>query len=179
MLLKFGIAFVLSLGFSISQAADFSREVDGWTIFRSDGSESCFMSMEYEGRGDTEVAIFTRLDKELNQDYVLFVTNGNWSAKEDTSYSLEINLDNESYSANAKGTKVDEKSGFSLFVPREFVRDFAAAKSMKIFLGETLVDALSLKGSGAAVGMLDVCFAPVLTEKRRFRHIATDPFKAD
>ena len=177
MWLKIVLASTLIMTASTGHADEFYREVGGWSVFRSEGSESCLMRMEYEGPGNTEAGILVRLDEELEPRYILVVTNENWSAEEDKKYELDIYLDDEAYSANARGTTIGDKKGFSVFVGRDFVQDFAATNWMEIFLGETRVDDLSLKGTSAALNALDICFAPVIKEKRRFGHIAKDPFK--
>jgi hypothetical protein len=60
-----------------------------------------------------------------------------------------------------------------------FVAEFAAGKSLRIYRDDTLVDQLSLSGTGAAVMVLRRCIAAVKAqlavearEKARLSHIA-------
>lgn len=153
-------------------------EAAGWTIF--EGENYCGMRLQYEGRGQTEFFVVRNLDATVQ----LLVANDRWSAKIDEQYDINFYLDNKTYGgAKSHGVKVGYRPGFATKVTPEFWRDFKAAKSLRIGLGSTLIDHLSLAGTSAAGDVVERCLEHVrglntVTERQRERltHIPDDPF---
>lgn len=153
-------------------------DAGGWSIQEEDGY--CTASLDYEGKGSTSLVIAKRLDG----DAIVALTNTGWSAKKDVNYDLTFELDGHSWGGGTTTGIGDYSSkGFMSKFGPDFVTAFAAASGLRIYMGETLVDNLSLKGSGAALGMVDRCLAALRrqkaaadAEKARFAAIADDPF---
>lgn len=149
----------------------------GWDIGETDNG--CGMSMEYEGEGDTRVIFLKRTDGGAG----MAVDNYGWSAKPDQKYELTFWLDREAYTGPAMGTASSGRKGFVATFGADFARDFARASSFRIYLGDTLVDHLSLDGTAAALAVVDRCVAGVARrlaaearEKAKLAHIPKDPF---
>ncbi len=151
----------------------------GWTII--EGDNYCGMSLEYEGKGDTELTVAKFLDGSA----LLLITNNAWSAKKDQLYDLEFYVGGDVFSGGqSRGTgETYGRKGFATKFEASFFKAFAAGSGLKIYMGETLVDSLQLKGSAAAMITVDRCLMSVRAvsdaaerERRRFAHIPDDPF---
>lgn len=172
-------ALTLTLGLSPAATANQWPRTAGWDIF--EGEDYCGLGLEYEGKGDTQLLVSKYLDGRV----ILMVTNYGWSAKKGQAYELEFHLDDAVFSGGkAIGTGESyERRGFVTGFGADFFPTFVKASGLKIFLGETLVDNLSLKGSAAASAVLERCLAKLRSqraaierEKQRFAHIPDDPF---
>ena len=160
-------------------AADWSREVAGWDVGRS--GDTCAMVMEYEGEGSTRLGLVIKDDAAKTY---LAVTNFRWSTKENEAYELKFHLGKWVYTMPSIGIAQDLiRRGFLTRAGKDFVADFAKASALTITRDETLVDDLSLEGSGAALVVLERCrreLARDLEHQRRDRerleHIPVDPF---
>lgn len=150
----------------------------GWEI--AELSESCGMLMDYEGAGETQLSVIRFADGGAG----ISISNHGWSAKPGQTYDLTFYLDDQFHSGKATGlTTKSGRRGFGVLIGGEFTRDFARASSLRIYLGETLVDQLSLKGSAAALSVVDRCVSKVAArlavearERARLAHIPSDPF---
>lgn len=139
------------------------------------------MSLEYEGKGET----FLTVGKYLDGSALLVVTNYGWSAKKDEKYDLRFVIDAQEF-GGGKSIGVDESNGRKGFATRfgsDFFPSLAGGAGFKIYMGDTLVDSLTLKGSSAAVAMVDRCLTAMRAvnaaeehERQRFAHIPDDPF---
>lgn len=83
------------------------------------------------------------------------------------------------------GVKDDtiHKGFLSGFPADEFLSTFAGSKSLHIYMGDTVVDKLSLSGSAAGMALFKRCWIWVTgteraaqAERDRFRDIPRDPF---
>ena len=176
--LRLGPALAIALGLPAAANARDWPETAGWTIF--EGDDYCAMSLEYEGQGDTKLLVGHNLDGSVT----LIVANYAWSAKKDERYKIDFYLGSDAYGGGTSlGTEVGARKGFATrFVPG-FWEAFRAAPSLRVMMGETLVDHLNLSGSAAAAVMADRCLAHVRAqraaeerERKRFEHIPDDPF---
>ena len=171
------ISASLYLGASVAEARAWP-DAGGWEIGETE--TGCGMSLEYEGAGETNLILLLNADGST----FLAVTNSGWSTKEGEDYDLTYILNGVSYEGGkSKGTKILYRPGFMTRMGDGFVSDFAAGSSFRIYRGETLVDQLSLSGSGAGVAMLRRCVASVKArldadarERARLAHIPADPF---
>lgn len=153
-------------------------ETAGWTII--EGDDYCAMQLEYEGKGETVLAVGRNLDNSV----LLIVANYSWSAKKDAEYALDFFLGTSAYGGGTShGTQLGIRKGFATRFEPDFWAAFKAAPSLRIEMGETLVDQLRLSGSAAAAGVVDRCVAYVRglrateeRERKRFAHIPEDPF---
>lgn len=153
----------------------------GWDIL--EGEDYCAMHSEFEGKGDTELS----LAKEIDGTAMVVLTNDDWSATKDQHYELTFFLDSTAFSG---GTAIGvgdtyEKKGFVTKFGADFFPALARASGFRAYLGGTLVDDLSLKGSAAALAVVDRCVASIKAvhdaeerERQRFAHIPDDPFAA-
>jgi hypothetical protein len=166
-------------GVAAVQAVDWP-DTAGWTI--GQGDDFCFMAMEYEGSGESELLLGFNLDRSV----LLILSNYNWSAEVDKRYELKTVVNEYQYSGPAVGRRGDDgRRGFAAAYEPEFRDDLAAGQNLKFYLGDTLIDQLSLKGSSAALAVVDRCLAQLKREKdaaeaerRRLEHIPKDPFAA-
>ncbi|GAB5349052.1 hypothetical protein TMRO357_02725 [Alteriqipengyuania sp. 357] len=142
-------------------------------------------TFEYEGPGSTKTALVRRAATEDRELVFLSVTNYEWSAEEDQSYDLHYVFGDHFYERSAYGVKVDYiyKGFLSAFPADEFLETYAKSKSLHIFMGETVVDKLSLTGSTAGVALFNRCWTWLLgteraaeAEREKFREIPRDPF---
>lgn len=175
-------AAVIALWASSAQARVWG-EAGGWDIGESSDGESCGAVMEYEGKGETNLIFLHYVDGRI----VLGATNTGWSAEKEKEYDLVYVLNGKTYSGGKSfglGERYELRKGFVTAMEPSFEADFAAGSGLRIYLGGTLVDNLSLSGTGAAVARVRQCVAHLRgvkqaaeRERQRWAHIADDPFK--
>jgi TonB family protein len=151
----------------------------GWTII--EGDDYCGMTLEYEGKGDTQLTV----GKFLDGHALVLLTNTGWSAKKDEKYDLSFVIGDAVFGGGVSYGIEDSiiRKGFATQFGAGFFRAFAAGSSFSARMGDTVVDSLQLKGSAAAMVTVDRCLASVRAtnaaaerEKKRFAYIADDPF---
>lgn len=177
-LLNLLMIFAAAVVPAAAHAADFLGEYGGWEVYQAD--ESCYMALEYDGPGDTILAFLKYADGGI----FLSASNYNWSAKKDQKYDLTYYLDQVAYSGgNSLGTAELTRKGFLTSFESDFEQHLGAGKSLDIYLGETLVDQLSLAGTASALVKVNSCvrsvqnkLAAAQREKERWEHIPNDPF---
>lgn len=165
-----------------SEARDWP-DAGGWSI--SESEDFCMMYLEYEGKGDTGLAVAIK----TNGDVIAHISNSGWSAKKYQEYEITWELlGAASYTGPAfgSGERDESRKGFSAVFNPDFVDNFARATSLRVMRGDIVVDQLSLTGSAAAVAMTRKCVAHVKAlraaeqrEKDRLAHIADDPFRIE
>jgi len=174
-------AGVLAIMLSLTPAMARAREwpsAGGWDVIEVD--DGCGVHLTYEGAGETELSVLLL----ITGGTVVFVANSDWSIKTDQEYDLSFHLDGVAYSGGkSMGTTISAKPAIMAPMSSGFLEHFAAGKSLHIYRGKTLVDQLSLTGTGAAVAMLRRCVQSVKVradaaarEKARWAHIPKDPF---
>jgi TonB family protein len=145
--------------------------VNGWRIYDHKGY--CAASTSYES------GIFANVAYDLaRNDAFLTVTNPAWeSVKDDAEYKVTLRFSNGSTydDAPSTGLKVDAPSGRLTGIVvhlqgDDFLGDFALAGSVGLFIGETRLDVLSLRGTKAVAVRLAQCSAS------SFRRHPPDPF---
>lgn len=148
--------------------------VGSWQI--TEANESCAASLQYGGKGSTELVIFVPFTRNYT---ALGLSNYGWSSKEDERYKLEFVVDNDSYVGNVRGVL----HGFYAQFEPDFIDHLAKAKGITIYRGDVVVDSLSLAGSAAAIAMAKRCAEAMAAahavsdmERARLAHIADDPF---
>lgn len=153
----------------------------GWDIV--EGDDFCLMHMEYEGPGDSALAIALYNDGRI----VISDVNYGWSAEKGQIYpEISFALNGESYTGTAVGIEILGKKGFAMKFGGEILADIAAAPAVRVYKGDTLIDRLSLDGSAAALAMTKRCLAAVRTsvaaaerERKRWSDLPSDPFAAE
>lgn len=154
----------------------------GWDIVQ--GDDSCAITSEFQGPGDTELYLILNLDGSA----ILAVSNSQWSIQDKQELELSYHLNGTSYSGGkAVGiTQSYIKKGFVTRFGPEFVADFIKSTYLHIYKGETVVDKLDLAGSGAGIAQARRCLSHVKAladaaarEKARWAHIPKDPFAGD
>lgn len=145
----------------------------------------CIATFEYEGPGSTKTTVMRRPDPEDRDLVFLTITNYEWSAEAGKSYDLEYVFGDKFYARSALGVKVDYiyKGFIAAFPADEFLQNYAKSESLHIFLGEAVVDKLSLKGSSAGIALFNKCWSWLLgteraaeAERKKFEDIPRDPF---
>ena len=144
-------------------------DAGGWSIGELDNGTSCYVTQEFEGAGETSLMLTLNVDNTV----LLSALNANWTSKPGQTYQLTYVLDAGEYSDHAS-------IGFESGGRKGFVGGFEP--SFPSYFG-TLVDQLSLKGTGPAVALGRACVATLKAkadaagrEKARLEHIPIDPF---
>jgi TonB family protein len=152
----------------------------GWTIV--EGADHCAMFQQYEGKGETQLTV----GKSMDGHAILVLSNEGWSAREDQAYDLRYIVGGSTFEgAKSIGTAIDSsRHGFVASFEASFFGAFAKGSGLRVLMGETVVDSLDLQGSAAAMITVNRCVASIKAvidaadkERRRFSHIADDPFK--
>lgn len=173
------LTFMVAAVFATPASARSWPDAGGWDIVESD--DSCYVSSEFEGKGDTQLTLVIYPDGQA----LAFMTNTGWTAKTGEEYVMSWVLNGSSYTGPniGSGKEYDSRKGFGAKFGADFVGDFGKAADLRVYRGSVLVDQLSLVGSGAAVAMGRRCaahvqasIAAVEREKKRLAHIADDPF---
>lgn len=151
----------------------------GWEIY--DDDDNCSVFREFEGKGSTHLLLILFADGGSGAS----LTNTAWSTTKDEKYDLSWEVNGSVYTGTAfgLGDKYASRKGFGGKFGNEFIDDVAQGDSLHIYRGEVVVDHLALDGSGAAIAIARRCLQTVKAtiaaaerEKRRFSHIADDPF---
>lgn len=154
-------------------------DAGGWVI--TEVENGCGVFQEFEGKGDTQLLVVVNLDGTA----AAMMTNTGWSAIKDGKYELSWHLNGSTYKGTAIGTgeSYASRKGFIGLFGVDFVDDFARGSSLRVFRDDVTVDNLSLNGTAAAVAMAKRCLAHLQSvrnaeerERKRFAHIADDPF---
>lgn len=176
-----------------AQASEWGSYAD-WQVTGNESDNTCFFGREFEGPGETHMGV--SVDAK-DSSVSIWVLNDNWSLKEGDGIKVALDLRGtpNSYSGSGMPFTSGGKSGFGMnFKSMEVLSDVAAANGAHFYKidgeGEsekyTLIDKLNLDGTGAAVAALRRCFAhqkgliaAAEREKKRWKDIPADPFKAD
>jgi hypothetical protein len=150
--------------------------VSGWLV--AERRDGCAMGSEFAGPGKT----YLLLDKRVDGEVYLSITNDTWSAREGKPYDVSYHLNGKEYS---EGTTVGYRSGdargFWSKMGTGFERDFATGKDLSVFLDGEFIRKLSLAGTGAAIAALNRCVAGVRGRaqpelRRKGTQVPKDPF---
>lgn len=152
------------IGASPALASETLGTRGGWDIVRSD--KVCAMSMTYDGSGNTNLTFV----KSTNGDLVLQVANRNWTAKKEANYEMAYHLNGQVFNRRSSGIVDGPRKGFFATFRPDFEQALAAGSSLRIFMGERLVDNLSLRGTSAALDAMNRCLDTV-----RARQAAGEP----
>jgi len=150
----------------------------GWEVGSTE--VGCEIFNHYEGAGETRLGLFEELDGRLN----IFISNYNWSIEDKKMYPVRLVLDSNTWSGDAMGHR-DTNRTFGLPVSQSFRPAFGKSNSLGIYMGDgVLIDRLSLRGSSAALKMLDACMVKLRKAsavagalRNRLADIPSDPFQ--
>ena len=164
---------------SPAMAFEFYELRGGWTVGAME--ESCGMTMNFEGPGETSVTFFKDLESELT----LGISNYNWSAEQNGSYEIGFVLNGVSYSgAGGSGFVSGMRKGFFASFASSFEKDFRVGDSLHVYLKNERIDRLSLAGTSVAIDAVNRCLVGLRAEKRaearekaRWADLPDDPFK--
>ena len=158
-------------------ASTYVETKNGWEIYR--GDDHCGMGMEFEGPGATTLTLL----KDISGEIFIQVTNSGWTAKQGASYNVEFHLNQSTYSGTVVGFGDYTRRGFSGKFGSYFEKDFSTGRNMRIYIGDDLIDDLSLSGSAVALQAISRCLIKVRAavaatdrERARWSHIPKDPF---
>lgn len=145
----------------------------------------CIAEFVYDGPGSTKTTISRSADAGFT-DFVFFtVVNFEWSAKEDAKYDLLYYFNDVNYERQANGVVIDRiyRGFIAPFPAQDFLGHFDRSSFLNIYMGDTVVDRLSLKGSTAGVALFNKCWSWLVTTERaaqaerdKFKDIPRDPF---
>jgi TonB family protein len=174
---SFAVAALLVAAIPSAHARDWP-ETAGWTVL--EGDDFCGMSLEFEGKGETELLVGQKIDGTT----LLIVSNYGWSTVKGEKYDLTFQVDRSQFGGgSAVGSEEGGRKGFATRFQPGFWSALKTGTSLRIFRGNTLVDHLNLQGSAAAGSVVDRCLVHVRSlrdaeerERRRFSHIPDDPF---
>lgn len=150
----------------------------GWVI--GENADGCSIFSEYEGKGDTQFLVMLHIDGSAFSS----LTNTGWSAEKGKEYDIQWVLNGKVYSGGSVGIGDGYyRNGFAAKFGSEFLIDLAKGANLLVYRGDVVVDQLKLNGSAAALAVAQRCLQAVRRdqdaadrERRRFSHIADDPF---
>lgn len=147
------------------------------------GDGACVMAEDdFEGPGSTRLRLFRYLE---NPDLIwVTVSNYNWTAKKDQQYQLRYEFDEVEYEREAFGIEDSIHKGFAAGFPyTDFMKHMARSSRLHIYMGDTLVDKLSMDGSAAGAALFSRCWTYLQADERakareraRWQDIPKDPF---
>lgn len=139
-----------------AHAAEIIGTRSGWEVFRN--SKSCGMTRDYEVPGETQMTVL----KYPAGDIRIMITNTGWSAKQGESYDISYRLNGAAYGgAKAAGTSDRTRNGFVSTFVAGFGKDFARGNLLQVFLSGNEIERLPLKGTAAAMALVDQCLVKV------------------
>lgn len=145
----------------------------------------CVATFEYEGPGGTKTTLSRTPDNDFQSIVWLTVANYEWSAKEDEKYNLSYHFADGEYMREASGVVEDRiyKGFIAGFPAEEFLAVYAKSGWLHVYMGDQVIDKLSLSGSGAGVALFNRCWTWLVgtertaqAERDRFADIPRDPF---
>jgi hypothetical protein len=178
----------LGLVLASSAGARSFGEHGGYVVEATEGSETeankgfCGMQEEFAGPGDSRLTIFRYTS---NPDMILaMVDNYNWSTKEAEEYEVEFDFGVGSYERTAKGFNNGIHNGLmAAFPSADFLKTFAAATRLHVYLKGEVIDRLNMGGSALARQAFDRCWAYVVAdeaakkrERDKWSDLPKDPF---
>jgi len=184
------LALLLTMLVATPAAARDFGTYDGFTVVASEAdsetAEGGFCGMlkdGYEGAGSSRLLVYRFL--EHPDSVAVSVDNYNWTTVKGKEYEVQFHLDDYYYDRTAIGTEDTIRKGLmGVFPASDFLPVFGKSAGFKITMGDTTVDNLSLRGSGAAVDALNRCWqylrgdqAVKIAKRDKFKHIPKDPFK--
>jgi TonB family protein len=158
-----------------------------WLVSEAGSDPACHISQEYEGEGTTTLG----LSYDISGEGFLFLTNYNWSLVDNSQFDLVIRFEGRArqvMEGRASGFRSGTSKGFTIgFTGEEVLNRLSAASGIEFYRREgdafTLIDDLSLEGSGEAVRRMRHCLSIVRrrvsreeADRRRLEHIPRDPF---
>ena len=145
----------------------------------------CIANFDYDGPGSTKTTISRSAEAGFT-DFVFFtVVNFEWSTKEDGKYDLLYYFNDVHYERQANGVVTDRiyRGFIAPFPAQDFLGHFDRSSFLHIYMGDTVVDKLSLKGSSAGVALFNKCWSWLMATERaaqaerdKFADIPRDPF---
>jgi hypothetical protein len=140
--------------------------VSGWLVVQRSGA--CAMGADFAGPGKTYVLV----QKRVNGEVILSITNEAWSAREGEPYNVSYQLNGRAY---ADGSTIGYRSGAGRglwsVMGQGFDRDFAAGTDLSVFLDGKFIRKVSLGGTSGAIAAVDRCVADL---RSRIRSEKTD-----
>ena len=179
------ISMLIALGVlafpAVASAGTIIATVGGWDIIEEDGG--CSISMEFEGPGSSNFVFGHSYEHGIG----FILTNGDWTSKKDEIYDIRFEVNNMVYTSKALGITHDYQKGFLTVFDEEFgadlEKDMAAGSNLHVFLGDQLIDRLSLEGTSAALASMKTCYArqkrkaiAAEAEKARWQDLPKNPF---
>ena len=150
--------------------------VSGWLVVQRPGA--CAMGTDFAGPGKTYVLV----QKRVNGEVILSITNEAWSAREGEPYDVSYQLNGKEYADGATiGYRSGAGRGFWSIMGQGFDRDFAAGTDLSVFLDGKFIRKVSLVGTSSAIAAIDRCVADLRTRVRSEKadnggELPLDPF---
>lgn len=184
-------AIVLAL--SVASAPAFSQDRDfgehgGYQVFAFEGTSEtdqggCAMAEDdFEGPGGSRLRVYRYVARP--DQVAVTVDNYNWSIVKDRDYKVRYDFDEYYYEREATGTVNGIHKGLLAGFPAsQFLSTFAKSSRIHIYMGDTVVDKLSLDGSAAGAAAFARCWTYIQADARakareraRWDSIPKDPF---
>jgi protein TonB len=133
-----------------------------WELSSGDGY--CAITGEYEDDGNSKVS----MARDVDDRYLLFISNENWSVVEGRQYELIVAFDDDMFSGKADGYDMDGEKGFMIKGGAALVNAFVAARRLVIMKTDnTIVLMAGLAGTTAGMQNVAGCVAAKKRERDR------------
>lgn len=149
-------------------------DVAGWRVEQHD--RGCGMSTTYDGSGETLMDVRQTLGED---NLAIGFRNSRWSIYPGQTYKITYLFDDEEITADGLGVAEAGKKGFVSKLPMATWGTIAKSKSLKIRIGSTLIDQVTLSGSRSAIAAVGGCLDEerrLANEEAKLSHIPADPF---
>lgn len=154
-----------------------------WDVGLNENND-CYAWNAFDGPGTT---MLTVVGGDPSGPLLMSVANENWSIGVGDKVDLVVSLDDATVPVAATGMGAGGHHGFFFQIDASFLRQFRAARMMRVNRGAIVVDELSLAGSSDAVQRLLACMfnaREVMTRDSRrqqqpFGSIPLDPFASE
>jgi periplasmic protein TonB len=127
-----------------------SRE--GWKLSRTD--QLCGMSMTYNRPGQTDITFA----KSVKGWLVIQVIDRSWTTTAGAPYQIQYQINGRVlYGERSVGAADGVKKGYLTKLRPDFEQALAAGHTLRLYIGDQLVDDLSLTGTAAAINAVNQC----------------------
>jgi TonB family protein len=126
--------------------------LEGWRLSRTD--QLCGMSMTYNRPGQTDITFV----KSVKGWLVVQVINRSWTTREGAPYQINYQVNGRVlYGERSVGAADGVKKGYLTKLRPDFEQALAAGHSLRLYIGDQLVEDLSLTGAAAAINAVNQC----------------------
>jgi TonB family protein len=157
-MIKVPVTFAVLLSLAADPSAAHARDwglVSGWYVAST--ADSCGMFSSTASAGGSEAVILKRLDGAL----ILQIKNPNWRIDPGKDYKVTFQIDGRSTAGAYRLQTM--LSGFTVSFASVFENELQAGNTLSISRDGAVIDQLALRGSGAALKIVQSCLVDLRT----------------